>query len=175
MPSEDKIARQLVLEAEMFEVYNDVLFYISPAAPNTWRLEVPQCLKQTLLKEHHDGRFAGHLQSGTLCHYEQKIMVEKVCEQTCGSFVEAALCVTRKGTGQKTRPLIQPIPVGGPFEMVGVDVLQLSLSHQGNQYAIVFQDYLTKWPEVFAVEDQKAETITHLLVEQTVCRHEVPS
>ena len=54
----------------------------------------------------------------------------------------------------------------GPFHVVGVDVLQLPPSYQGNQYAIVFMDYLTKWPEVFATCDQKAETIGRLLVEQ---------
>ena len=38
-------------------------------------------------------------------------------------------------------------PCHGPWEPV--DVLQLSQSHQGNRYAVVFIDYLTKWPEVF--------------------------
>lgn len=40
---------------------------------------------------------------------------------------------------------------------------------------IVFVDYLTKWPEVFAVADQSAATITKLLVENVVSRHGVPS
>ena len=53
-------------------------------------------------------------------------------------------------------------------------MLQLPLSHLGNQYAMVLQDYLTKWPEVFAVADQKAETIARLLVEHVVARHGVP-
>ena len=38
-------------------------------------------------------------------------------------------------------------------------VLQLPHSLGGNQYAIVFVDYLTKWPEVFAVPVQTADTI----------------
>lgn len=43
--------------------------------------------------------------------------------------------------------------------MVGVDVLQLPPSFNGNKYAIVFMDYFTKWPEVFATSDQTAETV----------------
>ncbi len=35
-------------------------------------------------------------------------------------------------------------------------------------------DYFTKWPEVFATEDQTAETIAHLLVEHVIARHGVP-
>ena len=84
------------------------------------------------------------------------------------------VCASRRGPGRKKWPPLQPIPVEGPFEMIGVDVLQLPLSQSGNLYVIVFQDYLTKWPEVFATEDQKAETIARLLVEQVVARHGVP-
>ena len=35
-------------------------------------------------------------------------------------------------------------------------------------------DYLTKWPEAFAIPDQMAETIAKPFVEQIVCRHGVP-
>ena len=49
-----------------------------------------------------------------------------------------------------------------PFHTVGVDVLQLPQSLEGNQYAFVFVDYLTKRPEVFTVPDQTADTfLTH--------------
>lgn len=49
--------------------------------------------------------------------------------------------------------------------MVGVDVLQLPMSMDGNQYAVVFMDHFTKWSEVFGVLNQTAETIARLLVE----------
>ena len=74
------------------------------------------------------------------------------------------------------QPPLTPIPVEGPFHWVGVDVIQFVKSpHSGNQYAIVFTDYLTKWPEVFATRDQAAFTIAKLFVEEIVCRHGVPS
>ena len=81
------------------------------------------------------------------------------------------MCASRKGNGSEIRPALQPIPVGGPFHRIGVDVLQLRLTLDGNQYAVIFIDYLTKWVEVFAVSDQKAETIAKLLVEGVICRH----
>ncbi len=52
-----------------------------------------------------------------------------------------------------------PISVAGPFDKVGVDILQLPRSYRGNQYAVVFVDYLTKWPKVFPTKDQTALTI----------------
>ena len=84
------------------------------------------------------------------------------------------VCATRKGPGRRTYPPLKPIPVGGPFERIGVDVLQLTPTQNGNKYAVVFMDYLTKWPEVFAVPNQSAETIAELLVENLICRHGVP-
>ena len=57
------------------------------------------------------------------------------------------VCATRN-VGQPVKPLLTPIPVGGPFDRIGVDILQLPKSSQGNCYAVVFMDYLMKWPEV---------------------------
>ena len=71
------------------------------------------------------------------------------------------------------RTPLTPIPVSGPFQRVGVDVVQLPKTKNGNQYAVVFMDYLTKWPKVFAVKDQTAATIATLLVEQIISRHKV--
>lgn len=57
----------------------------------------------------------------------------------------------------------------------GVDVLKLPKTSRGHQYAVVFVDYLTKWPEVFAVRDQTAPTIAKLLTEKIIPRHGVPT
>ena len=69
---------------------------------------------------------------------------------------------------------MQPIPVGGPFHRVGVDILKLPQTTKGNSYVVVFVDYLTKWPEAFALPDQKAQTIAQVFCEQIICRHGIP-
>ena len=73
------------------------------------------------------------------------------------------------------QPPLTPIPVSGPFHRVGVDVIQFTKSYSGNRYGVVFVDYLTKWPEVFATSDQTALTIAKLLVKQIISRHGVPT
>ena len=83
-------------------------------------------------------------------------------------------CASRKGPGRKSRPPLQPLLVGGPFSRVGIDVLQLPLRFEGNQYALVMMDYLTKWPEVVALPDQKMDTIARVLVEHLIACHGVP-
>ena len=52
--------------------------------------------------------------------------------------------------------------------------MELPMTEQGNKYVIVMQDFLTKWPLVFAAPDQKATRIAHLLVEEVVPMFGVP-
>ena len=84
------------------------------------------------------------------------------------------MCATRN-VSQAVKLPMTPIPVAGPFDRIGIDVIQFPKTSPRNQYAVVFIDYLTKWPEVFAVPDQSAATIARLLVEEIVSRHGVPS
>ena len=57
------------------------------------------------------------------------------------------------GAGRKQTPLLYPIPVECPFQILGV---------------VVFQDFFTKWPFVFPTPDQKAIRIARLLAEEVV-------
>ena len=73
-----------------------------------------------------------------------------------------------QGTGKKDFvPPLNPIPIERAFQIVGVDIMELPKTNSGNKY--VFQDFfLSKWPMVFSVADQKAITLVKLLVEQVI-------
>ena len=47
-------------------------------------------------------------------------------------------------------------------------MIQFTKSYSGNQYAVIFSDYLTKWHEVFAITDQTALTTAQLLVKEVM-------
>ena len=63
------------------------------------------------------------------------------------------------------RPLLHPIPVSQPFEIIGVDIMDLLPTKSGNRHVVVFQDFLTKSPLVYPVTDQKASCLARLLAE----------
>jgi len=44
----------------------------------------------------------------------------------------------------------------------GVDIMDLPLTTAGNKHVIVFQDYLTKWPIVCPLSDQKVNRIAQI-------------
>jgi hypothetical protein len=49
--------------------------------------------------------------------------------------------------------------------MVGVDIMgPLAETKEGNKYIIVFMDYLTRWPEAFAMPDQSAKTVARIFI-----------
>ena len=49
---------------------------------------------------------------------------------------------------------------------MAVDILKVPMSHQGNQYILVAQDYFSKWPFAQAMPDQKADRIVRILRDQ---------
>ena len=52
--------------------------------------------------------------------------------------------------------------------------MELDVMQDGNRYALVFQDYLTKWPEMYALSNRKAETVARCLLD-LVWKHGVPN
>ena len=136
---------------------------------------MPKVLRETLLKESHSGKFAGHFAERKLyATLRTKYWWDKMRSDVRKHCRSCLTCASCKGPGRAPRPKLQPIPVGGPFHRVSVDVLKLPLSHEGKQYTVVFMDNLMKCPEVFAVPAQKAETIARLFMEHMIVRHGVP-
>ena len=107
--------------------------------------------------------FAGHLRAAkthsTLGHHYWWPGIRADVTRWCQEFLQCA----SRGAGRPVRPPLTPITVHGPFDRVGVDVLQLPRTRSGNKYVIVFMDYLTKWPEAFATADQTAPTIAKVV------------
>ena len=64
----------------------------------------------------------------------------------CNSCVS---CLSTQGHERRSKTPLQWIDVGEPFECIGMDIKEFNISSMGNKYALVFQDYLTKWPEVY--------------------------
>ena len=84
-------------------------------------------------------------------------------------------CTVVGSTARVQKP---PLPVNRIFQIVGVDIIllimELPRTTQGNRYVVVFQDFLSKFPLVLPVPDQKSLQIAKLLVEEVVPLFGVP-
>ena len=83
-------------------------------------------------------------------------------------------CVIVTGGGRASRPPLHPIPVSKPFQILGIDVMDLPLTDQGNKHVVVIQDLFTKWPLAFAIPDQKTTRIARLVAEEVIPLFGVP-
>ena len=158
-----------------YYVVDDILYYEGPDMPNQRRVVVPTHLQQSILEEHHDSPFAGHFAAKKMSQRIRQYFywngLTSDVYKKCSSCVS---CASVQGQGGRGRPPLVSIPVSGPFDCVGMDFVELDISKQGNRYALVFQDYLSKWPEVYALADRKATTVAKCLMD-LVWKHGVPN
>ena len=65
--------------------------------------------------------------------------------------------------------------VGAPMLRMGMDLAgPYPTSNSGNKYILVIQDYWSRWVEVFAIPDKRAETVAAVLVEEIFTRYGTP-
>ena len=156
-------------------VVDGVLYFESSDVPGRRRLVVPEQLRDQVLAENHDELFAGH--------FSIKKMLRKLKQYFYWPGMNAAVykkcescltCATVQGQERKQRPALHNIEVGEPFSCIGMDFKEMDKSFDDNRYALVFQDYLTKWPEVYPVADRTSSTVAKCLAD-LIYRHGVPS
>ena len=172
LPKEEKVARELVLSKPQYTIQEGILYHVEP--DKTLRIIPPASHREKLFHETHDGPFSAHLREAKIHSQLSKHFWWPHMRRDISQWCRACLTCASRNIGKVAKPPLTPIPVGGPFDRVGVDVLQLPRTKRGNKYAVVFMDYLTKWPEVYATQDQTAPTIARLFVEQFISRHGVP-
>ena len=175
VPEDARRARRLVSEGSVFVIVDGIAFYVDPKRENRRRAIVPQQLRKQILANAHSSRFAGHfsgrkLYDSLLRHWWWRGMF-----QDATAFARSCPeCAVATGSGRRIKPPLQPIPVSRPFQILGIDVMDLPLTDRGNSHVVVVQDLFTKCPFAFPVPDQKTERIARLLVEEVTPCFGVP-
>ena len=175
LPTDEKKARKMAAQALNFVIIDKILYFVDSKGGGRKRAAVPIHLQKTLLEDHHRGKMAGHFSGARIYaalsrRWWWRTMYTDAQEfsRNCGE------CATVTGVGRRSKPPLHPIPVQKPFQIVGVDIMELPITTRGNRYVIVFQDFLTKWPLVFAAPDQKAIRIARLVAEELFPMFGVP-
>ena len=172
-PQEAKMVLNLARKG--YYMVDGILYFEGADAPDRRRVVVLEHLKQEILSEHHDFPFAGHFGAKKMAQQISQYFfwngLKADVYKKCASCIS---CASVKGQGKKGKPPLVSIPVGSAFDCIGMDIVELDKTRDGNRYALVFQDYLSKWPEVYALPDHKAETVAKCLLD-LVWRHGVPN
>ena len=126
---------------------------------------LPAALRQEALRRNnHDEPTAGHQGvEKTLDRLQQEVYwvsMARDVEQYCREYTK---CQQSKLSMPQRAPLTS-LPIGRPWQMVAVDILEVPLSTNNNRYLLVVQDYYTKWAEAVPLPDQTAARITGELI-----------
>ena len=182
LPADNARAKRILLSEDIYFLgAHDLLYHLDLSEKRGRKerhaqLVLPSPLRYEVLVNAHDDLTGGHL--GVFKTYEKlrdryywKGMYKDV-EHWVRSCQD---CSTRKKPRNKRHAPLLPIPVSGAFERIAVDILgPLPATWSGNRYIVCFIEYLTKWPEIFAVKNIDAVTIAHLLTDEIIPRHGAP-
>jgi hypothetical protein len=99
--------------------------------------------------------------------FRQEAILKKWCR-------ECDICAASRGPRTRNRGQMHQYNVRAPFERMAIDVAEpFPLSDEGNRYVLIAIDYFMKWPEAYAIPNQKASTIAQSLV-TNFCRFDIP-
>lgn len=175
LPEDSCQARKTTAQASQFALVDGILYLVEAKRGNQRKAVVPAHLQEKILRDTHSGKMAGHFSGNRLFTTLSRHWWWETLYRDCVAFCKnCAVCVVVSGSGRIQRPPLHPIPVQKPFQIIGVDIMELPITENGNKYVIVFQDFLTKWPMVFAAPDQKSVRIVRLLAEEVVPLFGVP-
>ena len=134
---------------------------------------IPASQRSSLFKQYHDIPSAGHL------GFEKTAAKLRQVGYWVGMLQDIAKYCRDCIVCQRTKPPIPmkapltSVPIGRPWEMVAVDILEVPLSLHNNRYLLVIQDYMTKWAEAIPLPNQTAACITNELV-KVFSRYGIP-
>lgn len=95
--------------------------------------------------------------------------------QDVKTYVEGCQsCNERKNPYRKGRAEVQQFQEA-PGERIHNDIVgPLTATNHENKYILTCIDAFTRYPEIIALPNQKAETVARFFVKQVICRHGCP-
>ncbi len=160
---------------QQFSLRDDVLYRTVTIAKDVVTQLVPVTFVDVVFQLFHDVPSSGHpgrdrtLAAARRNYYWPTMRIDIEKHVSC-----CLSCAQTKGTITTASILEYPLPAG-PFDVVGLDLLQLPLSSQGSGYILVCVDHFS-WLVVLApLRDKSAATVAHALVTLDLPIHNSPS
>jgi hypothetical protein len=123
LPSDDKRAKEILLGQTAYTMLDGVLYWI--ADDKSLRIIPPTADRHKLFLEAHEGVFSSYLHQAKIHGQLSKHYWWPGMRKDLDRWFRACTRCATRNVGKPVRPGLTPIPVCSPFNMVGVDILQL--------------------------------------------------
>jgi hypothetical protein len=186
IPLDQTRARNVIIESSMFTIIDGALYHVCvregkglKQQRTILQLAIPRPLVNTVLANMHDSPISGghYGISRTIEKVREKYYFPKMCAEIVKYVKSCIVCCQRKRPAQHTNAAITPMPVpDAPWVRISTDLLGRlpKCRETGNQYVLVFIDYFTKYVELIAIPNAKAETVARALLERVILLHGAP-
>ena len=138
---------------------------------------IPKSLQLVLLRQWHDSLQGGHLGANkTWGRARTSGYVWYDMRTTVRMYVRSCLvCAARRTGGERKQHELVQFPVGGRFELVGMDLVgPLPLSSRNNRYLLTITDYWTRWCDAIPIPNKESRTVAHAFMTRWVAQHGAP-
>uniref|UniRef100_A0A7I4YT76 RNA-directed DNA polymerase n=1 Tax=Haemonchus contortus TaxID=6289 RepID=A0A7I4YT76_HAECO len=126
---------------------------------------VPKSKRLEVFNEVHSGPVSGHFNAREISKFlKNRVFWEGLQQDVAKWCAECRNCFLTDDRKNKPPPL-KPFEVSKPFEVIGVDVLEVGPSSNGMRYLVVVIDHLSKWLEVPC---KSAEQIAKVLLKRWI-------
>jgi hypothetical protein len=185
LPTDQTRKQTVLIESHLYTLSDEALYRIyvregkgKKCQRTVLQLAIPHSLVDVILTNAHDSPVSGgHMGiARTIEKVRDKYFFPKMCSIISKYVKSCILCSQRKKPTLVTNAPIVPMPVPeSPWLRVSTDLLgRLPKSSSGNQYVLVFIDYFSKYVELIAIPDAKAETVAKAFVERVILLHGAP-
>ena len=139
------------------------------------QLVIPDKFIQVTLNILHDTAVAGHPGKERMLAAARLRYYWPTMKKDIDKHVDECLkCAQFKGAVPKPAPILSYPPPAGPWEVVGIDTLQLMPSYQGSKYLLVCVDHFSRYVIMVPLKDKTAKAVAHALVTKLFLVHSTP-
>ena len=149
---------------------------VDKSCPN-YAFVIPTNMIESVLTGIHSSPFSGYLGvKRTVLRARSRFYWPRMVTKISDFVRNCPLCAQSKLDPNHKRAPLQSIEVNEPFVFWAMDYMgPLPETSRGNKHLLVVMDHFTKWCEVFATTDQKAQTVAEILVSRVFSRFGPPT
>jgi hypothetical protein len=153
-----------------FKISNGILFKITKTGKEL--PFIPKSLISEILSYFHDTPHSGHLGFRKTFHRISSRVFWFGMRESIFSYIKSCPnCQFCKSTYTKPHGNLQSNKVYGPWDMLALDLMgPLPKTKNGKTQLLVVVDHFTKWVELFALRDGKADKVCKVVESEIFCR-----